>query len=436
MNQKIILIIMVALLAVGCHTKESTFYMPAEFEPQEAVWFGWSDNPDYFPVIAEVIKNLQPAVQVKVVAASDSLVSQAKQVLNEYAIDTTTSVRFFMMPGERYWIRDHGASFLINNKGELAVADFNWSLYGIEGWYQQKYDHNKDSVEKYLKRYFDPATGKVDSLMAVAENATIIKSNVVIEGGSIEVNGKGTLIVCEAVTMQRNPGKSKAQLEEGFKRALGVSKIIWMKEGLIDDAHIQQIHFKKYVTMGTGGHTDEFVRFADGNTVLLAWVDEKEINNHPFNKINFDRMSENFRILEQSTDQDGKPLRIIKVPLPDPIERKIVVKQKLDPTDQVNVTPRYFLQRDAPAVGDTLVNVSASSYMNYLVSNSVIILPTYTAQGSSFEKENQVRDIMKSVFPDRNLVWVECMPQNWQGGGIHCSTQQQPKSKNTLTQLR
>ena len=181
--------------------------------------------------------------------------------------------------------------------------------------------------------------------------------------------------------------------------------------------------------MGTGGHDDEFVRFADTNTILLAWVNENEISKHPFNKINYERMSENLRILEQAKDQDGKPFKIIKVPLPDPIERKIVVKEKLDSTDWINVTPRHFIQKDAPKVGDTLINVAASSYLNYLVSNGVVILPTYIKPGSSIEKEKLVSDIMKSVFPDRKQVWVECMPQNWQGGGIHCSTQQQPKRK-------
>jgi len=105
------------------------------------------------------------------------------------------------------------------------------------------------------------------------------------------------------------------------------------------------------------------------------------------------------------------------------------VKEKLDSTDWINVTPRYFIQKDAPKVGDTLINVAASSYLNYLVSNGVIILPTYIKQGSSTEKEKQVADIMKTVFSNRKQIWVECMPQNWNGGGIHCSTQQQPKRK-------
>jgi agmatine deiminase len=427
MIRKGILVLLTAI-AFTCKQKDSKFFMPAEFEPQEAVWFGWSDNSDFHPVIAEVIKGLLPTVRVKVVAESDSLLSIAKKILVNHSIDTT-QLLFYSMKGDRYWIRDHGATFLVNEKGDLRVADFDWSMYGIEGWLQEKYDYQLDSVKKYMKKYFDTSTSKVDSLMGVAEKATVIKSDLVIEGGALEVNGKGTLILCEAVTLQRNPGKSKSELEDGFKNALGVSKIIWMKQGLIDDAHIQQIHFKKYVTMGTGGHTDEFVRFANPSTILLAWVEENEIDKHPFNKINYERMSENLRILQQSTDQDGKPFKIIKVPLPDPIERKILVKEILDSTDVANVMPQFFIQRDAPHVGDTLINVAASSYLNYLVSNGVVILPTYLKQKSSLQKEMKVSEIMKEVFPNRKLVWVECIPLNWDGGGIHCSTQQQPKIK-------
>jgi len=430
MSKIIYLSIILSLLLSSCKDKKdpSSFYMPAEFEEQEAVWFGWTDDLSYDTVIANVISGLMPTVQIKIAVDTITLVASAKKVLASQSVDTT-KISFYIMPGERYWIRDHGVAFLVNDKGELGAADFEWSLYGIEGWYQQKYDNNPDSIEKYMKKFFNKNTGRVDSLMAIAEKAQILKSNVVIEGGAIEVNGKGTLILCEAVALQRNPGKAKPELEEGFKKALGVTNIIWMKKGLIDDAHIQQIHFKKYVTMGTGGHTDEFVRFADANTILLAWVEESEINDHPFNKINFERMSENLRILEQATDQDGKPFKVVKIPLPDPIERKIIVKEKLDSTDWINVTPRYFIQKDAPKVGDTLINVAASSYLNYLVSNGVIILPTYTKQGSSTEKEKQVADIMKTVFSNRKQIWVECMPQNWEGGGIHCSTQQQPKRK-------
>jgi agmatine deiminase len=425
------LFFIVLLFSTACSEtrKQDAFYMPAEWEPHEAIWFGWEDdNTSFYPVISTVIKGLLPTVHVKIAVRNDSLLTTCKNYLQMHGIDTA-AISFYQMDDERYWIRDHGAAFLVNEKGELGVADFEWSLYGIEGWYNKYYYNNKDSVDLAVKAYLRN-TGKVDSLMAVATNAKIIKSDIVIEGGAIEVNGKGTLILCEAVAFQRNPGKTKQQLEEGFKQALGVSKIIWMKQGLIEDAHIQQLHFSKYSTMGTGGHTDEFVRFVDPSTILLAWVEEDEINEHPFNQVNRERMAENLQILASSTDQDGKPFKIIKVPLPRPVERKVLVKQNISDDElSTDVMPFYFLPGQRPKVGDTLINVAASSYLNYLVSNGVVILPTYIHHGTTVEKEEKVKEIFRSVYPDRKQVFVDCMPQNWNGGGIHCSTQQEPKRK-------
>lgn len=424
-----LLVLLLVLSSCAQRKQADLFYMPAEYEPQEAVWFGWEkSDTSFYPVIATVINAIRQGVQVKIAVASDSLLVDCKQRLLSLGVDTS-DLHFYKMPGERYWIRDHGATFLINKKGELAVADFNWSMYGLMGWYLDMYEGNKDSADLRYKKYFNKETGQVDSMMAIAEQASIVKSDLVIEGGAIEVNGKGTLILCEAVTFQRNPGKTKEELEAGFKKVLGVSNIIWMKQGLIDDSHIQQLHFGKYATMGTGGHTDEFVRFVNDSTVLLAWVNEEEIDKHPFHKANYERMNENLRRLEAATDQDGHKLRIIKVPLPDLIMREVIVKASLDSIDNINVTPSFFIKRDRPAIGDTLLQVSASSYLNYLVTNDVVILPTYIKHGSSQTKEQEVAQIFKQVFPGRKLVWVDCMPQNWNGGGIHCSTQQQPKRK-------
>lgn len=121
--------------------------------------------------------------------------------------------------------------------------------------------------------------------MGVITGAQHVKSKLIIEGGSIESNGKGVLIQNEAVTLQRNPGWTKEEIEAEYKRVLGVTKVIWMKKGLADDGQMWHLHERKYVTMGTGGHTDEFVRFANANTILLAWIDEAERDQHPLNRI-------------------------------------------------------------------------------------------------------------------------------------------------------
>jgi agmatine deiminase len=428
-----------ALVLFACTTKKysrpaETFYMPAEWEQHDAVWLGWEKDSllGYYPVVVNIIQSLTGNVKVKIAFHNDTLMRQAKAYLSAHGIDSN-SYQSYIMPGDRYWIRDHGAAFLVNAKGELGVADFGWNAYGLPGFLEEKYNGNKDSINKYLDRRKEMMnkTENVDSLMAINEKAVLVTTNVVHEGGAIEVNGEGTLILCEATVLQRNPGMTKEYIETEFKRLLGVRKIIWMKKGLADDPHryFRRIN-GKYVGGGTGGHTDEFVRFANSNTILLAWVDEKEKDLNPINQMNYERMSENLQILEQSTDQDGKPFNIIKIPLPDLITKKIVARETIGDTEKTfDVTVNSFVPAEAPKLGDSLLRVPASSYMNYLVTNGVVLIPTYTHIGSSGEKEEQVRKIFEQQFPGRKLVFIDAMSLNWSGGGIHCSTQQQPKKK-------
>lgn len=411
-----------------------TFYMPAEWEPHDAVWLGWeSDTTSRFePSVVKMIHALQPHVPVKIAFSSDSLRQVASARLLEMGVDTQ-GIKMYVMPGERYWIRDHGAAFLVNGKGELGVADFDWDFYGMPAYMELYYEGNQDSIQGFLGKMMPGMvkTGRVDSLMAVAEGAAILKTSVVHEGGAIEVNGKGTLILCEATVFQRNPGMSKDALESEFKRALGVSKIIWMKQGLADDPHFFYRRIAgDYVGGGTGGHTDEFVRFANPNTILLAWVDEDEKDLNPINQMNYERMSENYEILKNATDQDGNPFTIVKVPLPDLITERVVAKKEIEKDlFTLDLPSEYFVPSEGVKPGDTLLRVPAASYMNYLVTNGVVLLPSYTAMGSSAEKEEAIRSIFEAQFPGRELVFIDAMMQNWQGGGIHCSTQQQPKRK-------
>jgi len=407
--------------------------MPAEWEPHDAVWLGWEKDSlrGYYPAVADIIKALAPNVTVKMAFDSDSLLQTAKARLGLFGIDTTM-YKSYIMPGDRYWIRDHGAAFLINEKGELGVADFAWNSYGYPGFLKEKYNGNMDSVKFYLEKRKERMikTGSVDSLMAVSEGAVRLTTNVKHEGGAIEVNGNGTLILCEATVFQRNPELQRAYIEAEFKKVLGVTNIIWMKKGLADDP----LHFFRRITAnyyggGTGGHTDEFVRFANTNTIMLAWVDEKEKDLNPVNQMNYERMNENYRILQQAKDREGKPFNIIKVPLPDFMTKKITVR-KIDSTETtLDVKVSDFIPSEQPKTGDTLLRVPAASYMNYLVTNGVVLLPSYTAMGSSKEKEAQVKTIFQKAFPGREIIFINAMQLNWNGGGIHCSTQQQPKKK-------
>ena len=428
----------VVILLVACKPNKhqlsaETFYMPAEWEPHDAIWLGWEKDSirGYYSAIVNMIKTLAPNVTVKIAFNNDTLLQKAKAYLAMHGVDSTM-YKTYIMPGERYWIRDHGAAFLVNEKGELGVADFAWNGYGYPGFLKVKYSNN-DSVNHYLnlRKEFRMKTATVDSQMAVAEGATILKTDVIHEGGAIEVNGAGTLILCEATVFQRNPDLKKEYIESEFKRVLGVSNIIWVKKGLADDP----LHFFRRITAnyyggGTGGHTDEFVRFADVNTIMLAWVDEKEKDLNPINQMNYERMNENYNILKNAKDQDGEPFTIIKVPLPDLITKKIKARTTIDSSEVTfDLALKSFVPSEAPKVGDSILRVPAGSYMNYLVTNKTVLLPTYIAFGSSKEKEEQVRKIFEERFAGRKIIFIDAIMQNWSGGGIHCSTQQQPKRK-------
>lgn len=424
--------LILACMVAGCNRSSDTFYMPAEWEPHDAVWLGWQKGKDhsFHPGIAQLVKTLAPYVTVKIACDSDSLLQVAKNYLfNKQKLDSS-NIRFYMMPGERYWIRDHGAAFLLNEKGELGVADFDFKMYGFPQWLEEATGGDTTRMQRRMGRVLSAGTTTVDSQMAVVEGAKILKANIIHEGGSIEVNGKGTLILCEAVALTRNPGKSKQEIEKEFKKVLGVTNIIWMKQGLADDPNWSRKIEGRYYGWGTGGHTDEFVRFADPGTILLAWVEETEKHLNPVNRINYERMSENLRILESSRDQDGKSFTVIKVPLPDLVTQSLMVVDSLQGRDEEKfISPNDFLPEERPKVGDSIFRVPASSYLNYLITNGLVILPTYTAVGTSSGKEEKVISIFRKLYPERKIVTIDFMPQNWSGGGIHCSTQQQPSAE-------
>jgi agmatine deiminase len=420
------------VIVLSCNQQQDKYYMPAEWEQQDAVWLGWEADSSlgFYPVVAEMIKTLTPTVTVKIAFDSDSLMQTSKNYLKRQQIDTS-NIRFYVMPGDRYWIRDHGAAFLINIKGELGVADFDWNHYGFPQFLKEKNNNNQDSVNKYLNKILPSInkSGAVDSLMAVAEGAKIFKTKVVTEGGNIEVNGEGTLIVCESAMKNRNPELTKEFMESELKNVLGVSTVIWIKQGLAEDPNG---FYRRIIGNYVGGgvqHSDEFVRFSNANTILLAWVDEAEKDLNPINKMNYQRLNETFQTLKNATDQDGKPFNIVKVPLPDLITKKIVAIQDYTSKVSYDIPANRFYISEAPKVGDTLLRVPASSYLNYLVTNGLVLISSYTSEGSSKEKEDRVRKIFEEQFPKRKIVFINAMPQNWHGGGIHCSTQQQPRTR-------
>ncbi|MEQ9438501.1 MAG: agmatine deiminase family protein [Cyclobacteriaceae bacterium] len=376
-----------------------------EWESQEAVWFGWEHRPGvagYHKAVFEIIRSIQNQVMVKIVSPTDSIAETAKAALQAQHFNLK-NIQFLTIPDNRYWIRDHGPTFVQNKQGQQWVVDFAWSRHGNELPY-------------------------VDRKAAELEGLDVITADVVNEGGGIESNGQGTILLVESMMLDRNPDKTKAEIEAVYRKAVGAKKVIWLPRGLANDPNGLQPIADDYYGYGVGGHVDEFARFVDPNTIVLAWVEETERSSNPVSRLNYDVLNEAFQILKQATDQDGKPFTIIKIPLPDLITKKMVVTGEGGGLTDTTLDRSLFEGETVPSVGDTVNFVAAASYTNFLITNGVVLLPAYIQAGSSQEKERNVKEAFSMLFPDRKLIFIDCLYQNYRGGGIHCSTKQQPKS--------
>ncbi len=420
--------ILVIICFQSCYSnsKDDYYFMPAEFEEQDAVWMGCQGLGGFKQVRSDIVKALLPYVQIKIVSPTDSALKICSAFLEMDHINTS-SIEFRIMKDNEFWMRDHGATFVINHSGQMKVIDFVWTDYGYEDWLKDYYYGNAAQLNQVLESLPKNQKGLIDSLMGITLGLPIEKSWLHFEGGMIEVNGKGTLILNETLTLSRNNGASKDSIAKEFKRVLGTNNVIWLQDGLAEDPHICQTIVEDYIGIGTGGHTDEFVRFANPNTILLAWVSEEEKDLNPINQINYRRMHKNYEILKSAKDLDGKSFKIIKIPLPDPIVKRIRINKDDEWDGSLNIPELMFKPKDGWKQGDTARRVASASYLNYFITNHIVLLPTYIAQGSSFKKEEEVKTIFSQTFPDRKIVFINALPLNWRGGGMHCTATQQPK---------
>lgn len=417
-----------ALMVVACGTHEKpepTVRFPGEFEPQEAIWLAWEGDSAYDAVSVSMIRSLLPHVQVKMAVDNDSLLRVCRHHLDSLHIDTS-AIAFHVVPGAEFWMRDGGATYVVKDS-TLNAVDFGWNTYALHDWLLALFEG--DTLRADTVAAMDPSAqrGITDSLCATAEGIPMMKSWFRIEGGALESNGRGTLILNEPLTLQRNHDVSKDSIAHELEHVLGATNIIWLPHGLAEDPHMWGTIAPGYFGMGAGGHTDEYVRFADAHTIMLAWVPENEQDADPVSRLNHDRMSANYAVLAKAMDQDGEPFRILKVPVPDPRTRTTIMLEPKQWDDSFNVPASAFRKKDGWAAGDTALRVAAASYMNFLVTNDAVLLPTYVAAGSSRAKEEEVKRLFTEAFPGRELIMLDAMALNWHGGGIHCGTQQLPK---------
>ncbi|MBS1840662.1 MAG: agmatine deiminase family protein [Acidobacteria bacterium] len=343
------------------------YRMPAEWEPHEGTWLGWphelTDWPGKFSPIpwafAEIVRHLARVEKVFLFVENKADESRVRAILKKSHVNLD-AVTFFRIPTDRGWMRDSGPICVKNPSGEVAFNNFVFN-----GWAKYS-NHKKDAkivtaANKSLKkRLFLPAyNGK----------------RVILEGGSIDVNGRGTLLTTEeclqSKIQERNPGFSKQDYEEVFRNQFGVTNVLWLKNGIAgDDTH---------------GHVDDLSRFVNENTVLTILEENRD-------DANYNHLQENLALLKASNDQDGKPLRVEVLPMPVPV---------------------YFGGQRLPA-----------SYANFYIANKLVLVPVFNDAN-----DRVALNIIAKHLPGREVVGIYCRDLVLGLGTIHCMTQQIPSPR-------
>ena len=346
----------------GLTPRELGYRMPAEWEPHVGTWFTWPrpegiSFPDKYdtvpPVYAELIRHLVQVEEVHINVWHAEMEAWVRDLLRQNQTPLER-VRFHHFPAYEPWCRDHGPIFLVRDtpgKHERAIVDWGYNAWG----------------NKYPPFDLDDA---VPQHVAKLRQLPIFSPGIVMEGGSLEVNGRGTVLTTEACLLNpnRNPHLSKMQIEQYLRDFLGATNILWLGDGIVGD--------------DTDGHIDDLTRFVNPTTVVTVVEEDLADENHPI-------LQDNLQRLRTLRDQDGQPFRIVELPMPRRIE--------------------YDGQR-LPA-----------SYANFYIANGLVLVPTYHDQNDATALE-----ILQREFPDRRVVGVDSMELIWGLGSFHCISQQEP----------
>lgn len=335
------------------------FAMPAEWAKQDAIWLSWPTNPITWPDfrMAEVrdsylkmIEALLPGEQVKLLVDDVKTQDTVRELLQKRGVNDKNLLTF-IKPTVDGWIRDYGPTFVTNKKGQKSFVKWIFNAWG--GKYSDLAQDTKvfDQAKELVPYdYFEPG--------------------IVLEGGSIEVNGLGTCLTTEQCLLNKNRNShlSKQQIEQLLKDYLNVSNIVWLKEGIVGD--------------DTDGHIDDIARFVNENTILATFEDDTSDENYPL-------LKENWELLEKARNEKGNPWNVVKLPMPRPII-------------------------------DDGVRLPAS-YANFLIANQVVLLPIFRQLG-----DDAAIGIMRDLFPKHRIVPIDCRSMVYGLGAVHCLSQQEP----------
>ncbi len=356
-----------------------TYLMPAEWEPHEGTWLAWPHNLSHWPGkfeptpldYVQIIRALAESEKVFVCVNDEKMEQEARKFLGKggsisfqsdgkirtrevagVSAELMKNVMFYRIPTDSSWMRDIGPIFVRDvEKGGLVALDWDFNAWGAK---YKPYDQDNLVPKK----------------VAETLGLEFREPGMVLEGGSIDVNGRGLLLTTEQCLLNknRNPQLARGQIEDYLHKFFGAKKVLWLKEGIDGD--------------DTDGHIDDVARFVSPDMVVCAVETDENDENYPI-------LKQCYEDLKKMTDLDGKPLKVVKLPMPLPVLHE---GQRL------------------PA-----------SYANFLITNKSVLVPTFEC-----ERDKEALDVLQKCFPDRKVVGIDCTDLIWGLGTIHCSSQQQP----------
>lgn len=340
--------------------------MPAEWERHDATWIGWPQHEPDWPgkfatipwVYAEIVRALSAHERVDILCHSDAVRDNAASCLTLHHVNAS-QYRLHVQPSNRVWLRDSGPTAVHRADGSVALV--HW---GFDAW--SKYDNYE--LDARIPERIAEVT-KLDRILAVRSDN---KERLVLEGGGIETDGVGTMLVTEEWLLSdvqvRNPGLDRAGYERAFAEYLGISQTIWLGAGCVgDDTH---------------GHVDDIARFVAPGVVVLAHEEDPSDENHR-------RSLDNLLRLQKARDARGEPLRVVTLPYP----RAVIMDEQRLP----------------------------ASYANFYIANEVVIVPTFNDAN-----DRHALSILAECFPKHQIVGIHAVDLVWGLGTLHCLSQQQP----------
>lgn len=339
--------------------KQLGYHFPAEFAKHDATWLSWPHKEaswpgkieSIYPRYAEFIKLVAEGEQVKINVLDETMKQKALRHITEAGADLN-NIEFFFHPTNDAWCRDHGPAFLIN-KVEQKKMIVDW---GYNAWGGKYPPFDLDDV--------------VPTLIANHYKIPVVNPGIVMEGGSVEFNGKGTLLTTRACLLNenRNPHLNQQQIEEYLINYYGVDHILWLGDGIVGD--------------DTDGHIDDLTRFVNEDTVVTIVEENKQDENYEI-------LQDNLKDLKKLRLESGKQLNIVELPMPSPI---------------------IYDDMRLPA-----------SYANFYIANKYVVVPTFRDKN-----DDRALDILQRCFSDRKVVGVDSVDIIWGLGSFHCLSQQEP----------